>query len=147
MLKVYVFLREHLHLKKTLHLIHSHIDYCNALLIGLPKCLIQKLQIVQNTAARVLCRISKYNHITSTLKSLHWLPVEFRIKYKICLLTFNSLHGHGPAYIHAGSEIKDRPLVRDYQIVPRTSKYYNSVVRWTTEFVRIFSGTTWCYKS
>ena len=41
-----------------------------------------------------------------------------------------------------GSEIKDRPLVRDYQIVPRTSKYYNSVVRWTTEFIRNFSGTT-----
>jgi len=49
--------------------------------------------------------------------------------------------------VTAGSEIKDRPLVRDYQIVPRTSKYYNSVVRWTTEFIRMFSGTTWCYKS
>ena len=48
---------------------------------------------------------------------------------------------------YSGSEIKDRPLVRDYQIVPRTSKYYNSVVRWTTEFIRNFSGTTWCYKS
>ena len=48
--------------------------------------------------------------------------------------------------IISGSEIKDRPLVRDYQIVPRTSKYYNSVVRWTTEFI-IVSGTTWCYKS
>ena len=35
-------------------------------------------------------------------------------------------------YIYTGSEIKDRPLARDYQIVPRTSKYYNLVVRWTT---------------
>ena len=34
-------------------------------------------------------------------------------------------------YIASGSEIKDRPLVLDYQIVPRTSKYYNSVGRWT----------------
>ena len=41
-------------------LVHSHIDYCNALLIGLPKYLIQKLQMVQNTATRVLCRIGKY---------------------------------------------------------------------------------------
>ena len=80
-------------------LVHNHIDYCNALLIGLPKYRIQKLQMVQNTAARVLCRIGKYDHITSTLKTFHWLPMEFRIKYKICLLTFNSLHGHGPENI------------------------------------------------
>ena len=87
--------------EKLIHaLVHSHIDYCNALLIGLPKDLIQKLQMVQNTAARVLCRIGKYDHITSTLKSLHWLPGEFRIKYKICLLTFNSLHDHADSQNH-----------------------------------------------
>ena len=84
---------------KLIHaLVHSHIDYCNALLIGLPKYLKREIQMVQNTAARVLCRIGKYDHITPVLKSLHWLPVEFRIKYKICLLTFNSFHGHGPEY-------------------------------------------------
>ena len=91
---------DHQSAEKLIHaLIHSHIDYCNALLIGLPKDLMHKLQMVQNTAARVLCRIGKYDYITSTLKSLHWLPMEFRIKYKICLLTFNYLHGHGPEYI------------------------------------------------
>ena len=47
----------------------------------------------------MLCRIGKYDHITPILKSLHWLPVEFRIKYNICRLTLNSLHGHGPEYI------------------------------------------------
>ena len=94
---------DHQSAKKLIHaLVHSHIDYCNALLVDLPKYLIQKVQMVQNTAARVLCRIGKYDHkkiITSTLKSFHWLRVEFRIKYKICLLAFNSLHGHGPEYI------------------------------------------------
>ena len=86
--------------EKPIHaLVHSHIDYCNVLLIGLPKYLIRKLQMVQNTATRVLCRIGKYDHITPVLKSLHWLPVEFRIKHNICLLTFNSLHGHGPEYM------------------------------------------------
>ena len=86
--------------EKLIHvLIHIHIDYSNALLISLPKHLLQKLQMVQNTAASVLYRIGKYDHITSTLQSFHWLPVEFRIKYNIYLLTFNSLHGHGPEYI------------------------------------------------
>ena len=86
--------------EKLIHaLVHSHIDYCNALLIGLPKYLIRKLQMVQNTAARILGRIRKYDHITETLRQLHWLPVEFRIKYKICFLTFKALHGQGPQYI------------------------------------------------
>jgi hypothetical protein len=80
-------------------LVHSHIDYCNALLTGLPKCLIRKLQMVQNTAARVLCGIRKHEHITPTLKKLHWLPVANRIQYKVCILTFKALHGHGPKYI------------------------------------------------
>ena len=83
--------------------------------------------MVQNTAARVLCRIGKYDHITSTLKSLHWLPVEFSSKYKICLLTFNSLHGHGPEYIfemlipriiHYGLRSQDELTL----VVPRTKR-------------------------
>ena len=55
--------------------------------------------MVQNTAARILRRIRKYDHITETLGQLHWLQVEFRIKYKICFLTFKALRGQGPQYI------------------------------------------------
>ena len=73
---------DHQSAEKLIHaLVHNHIDYCNALLIGLPKYLIHKSQMVQNTAARVSCRIGKYDHITPTLKLLHWLPVELRIKF------------------------------------------------------------------
>ncbi|KAI5621275.1 hypothetical protein C0J50_19210, partial [Silurus asotus] len=56
----------------------SRIDYCNALLGGCPASLINKLQLVQNAAARVLTRSRKYNHITPILSSLHWLPVKFQ---------------------------------------------------------------------
>ena len=63
---------DHQSAEKLIHaLVLSHIDYCNALLIGLPKYIIKKLQMVQNTAARVLCRIGKFDHITPTLKRLH----------------------------------------------------------------------------
>ena len=78
---------------------YSHTDYSNALLIGLANYLIKNLQMVENTAARVLCRVDKYDPITPTLKLLHWLPVEFRIKYKICLLSLNALNGRGPQYL------------------------------------------------
>ena len=50
-------------------------------------------------AAVVLCRVGKYDHITPTLKQLHWLSVKFRIKYKKCLLTFNALNFCGPQYL------------------------------------------------
>ncbi len=49
----------------------SRLDYCNALLGGCPASSINKLQVVQNAAARVLTRSRKYDHITPILQSLH----------------------------------------------------------------------------
>ena len=83
-----------------LALVRSHLDYCNSLLAGLPKYLTRKLQLVQNTAARVLSGTTRYEHITPVLRHLHWLPIEFRIKYKICLLTFKAMLGlDHPTYL------------------------------------------------
>ncbi len=75
----------------------SRLDYCNALLGGCPASSINKLQIVQNAAARVLTRSRKYDHITQILQSLHWLPIKFRISYKILLLAYKALNGLAPA--------------------------------------------------
>ncbi|KAI5626935.1 hypothetical protein C0J50_13433, partial [Silurus asotus] len=66
----------------------SRIDYCNALLGGCPASLINKLQLVENGAAKVLTSSRKYDHISPILSSLHWLPVKFRIDYKLLLLTY-----------------------------------------------------------
>ncbi len=55
----------------------SRLDCCNALLGGCPAPSLNKLQIVQNAAARVLTRSGKYDHITPILQSLHWLPIKF----------------------------------------------------------------------
>ncbi len=77
----------------------SRLDYCNALLGGCPASSINKLQIVQNAAARVLTRSRKYDHITPILQSLHWLPIKFRISYKILLLAYKALNGLAPAYL------------------------------------------------
>ena len=80
-------------------LVLSRLDYCNSLLAGSPKCLLNRLQKVQNSAARLVCRSSKQQHITPLLQSLHWLPIESRINYKLASVCFSSFCGTGPKYI------------------------------------------------
>jgi len=80
-------------------LVLSRLDYCNALLAGLPQCLVSRLQRVQNAAARVVLHIPRRDHITPTLISLHWLPVKYRIVFKILVLVFQCVNGSAPAYL------------------------------------------------
>ena len=69
------------------------------ILYGLPKYQIQRLQSVQNCAARLVKRYPKFGHISPLLFELHWLPVEHRIVFKILLLVFKSLNNLAPSYI------------------------------------------------
>ena len=79
-------------------LISSRLDYCNSLLYGTPNYLIANLQRIQNIAARVITT-SNPQHITPVLKTLHWLPVSYRIRFKILLLTYKCLNGLAPGYL------------------------------------------------
>jgi exonuclease III len=80
-------------------LVTSRLDYGNAILYGITKTLISKLQRVQNTAARLITRTRKRDHITPILINLHWLPVTYRIQYKILVHTYRIINGTGPSYL------------------------------------------------
>ena len=96
-------IRKYLSIEAAETLVHafvtSRVDYCNSLLYGLPLCQLAKVQRVQNAAARIIVRESKYCHITPVLQQLHWLPVFYRIKFKILLTTFKAIHGTAPGYL------------------------------------------------
>jgi exonuclease III len=85
--------------KLVVSLVLSRLDYCNALLAGLPQSLIQKLQRVQNCAARLVLRVPRREHVTPLLRMLHWLPVEARIIYKISCLCFHAINTSTPSYL------------------------------------------------
>ncbi|XP_078319929.1 uncharacterized protein LOC144621107 [Crassostrea virginica] len=80
-------------------LVTSRLDYGNALLYGINKQLTNKLQRIQNTAARIITRTRKHDHITPVLINLHWLPVDHRILYKILLYVFKCLNNLAPGYL------------------------------------------------
>ena len=84
-----------------------------------------RLQVVQNSAARVITRTRKFEHITPVLTALHWLPDSFRIGFKTLLLPFKSLHGEGPSYLSEllsslESPCSLRPNSHSLLAVPRT---------------------------
>ena len=96
------FIRKYLTLDATEKIVHSlissRLDFGNALLFNLPQSQITRLQKLQNSAARIVTLHNKFTHITPVLKSLHWLPMSERVKFKILLLVYHSVHGSAPQY-------------------------------------------------
>ena len=81
-------------------LVISHLDYRNSILGGIPNKTLRLMQVIQNTAARVVLNKESYNtSTTECLRTLHWLLIKERINYKICNLVHKLLHGKVPNYL------------------------------------------------
>jgi len=104
------------------------MNLCNAILHGLPQSTVSPLQRVQNAAARVTLGLSPRDHVRPALKELHWLPVTYRIQYKIALLMFIVHDNRCPVYlsesVQSASSDPARQRLRSASsldfIVPRT---------------------------
>ena len=77
----------------------SRLDYCNSLFLSLTDFELRRLQLVQNSLCRVVTHTSKYSQITPQLKKFHWLPVKYRIQFKIGLITNKILNQGQPVYL------------------------------------------------
>ena len=97
------------------------------MLHGAPKYSIKKLQRVQNNAARIVLEDSRRSHASALLRTLHWLPVQQRIDYKVALLTFKIRSTSTPSYL--------RRLIQDRQ-------HSHNLRSATTTLCQPFSTTT-----
>ena len=98
--------------KLIISLLFSRLDYCNSLLAGLSASSLQGLQRIQNCAARLVLKKKKSNDINPLLRSLHWLPINNRISYKLASLCYRCLNNCAPDYLRSCMELytQSRPL-------------------------------------
>ena len=78
----------------------TRLDYCNCVLAELQAKSLKPLERVMNAAARLGMGLQPRDHITEAMHNLHWLPLTFRIKYKLCLMMYAALNGRCPTYIN-----------------------------------------------
>jgi len=76
--------------------VSSRLDYCNGLLYDVNDGFLKKLQIVHNTAMRVVTEARKFNHTSQVLLELNWLPIRHRITCKLMTIVYQCLHGLEP---------------------------------------------------
>jgi hypothetical protein len=87
-------------------LVSCRYDYCNSLFTSISNVNFARLQYIQNSLARVVRRKLKYDHITPSLKLLHWLPVRYHCNFKVLTLVYKYLSLRSPAYF--GQVLKPR---------------------------------------
>ncbi len=82
-------------------LVISRLDYCNAVVAGLPSCTITPVQMIHNAAARLVFSEPKRAHVTPLFVSLQWLPVAAHIKFKTLMLVYRTATGSASSYFHS----------------------------------------------
>ena len=127
-------IRKHLSIEQTKVIVHafviSRLDRNNSLFVGITEALINKLQRVQNAAARLIFSAGKFDSVTPLLISLHWLPIKARIDFKVLLLVYKCKYDKAPEYLkelvkqHVPTRALRSGMDATRLVVPRTSSSY-----------------------
>jgi len=83
----------------VLSLVISHLDYCNAILYGIADHELTKLQRIQNMCAKMVLQRRKFDSSKQALFDLHWLPIKYRINFKIVCYMYNCHTSRAPGYL------------------------------------------------
>lgn len=100
--------------RTTEQLVHafvsSRLDMGNALLFGISQTQLSRLQRIQNSAARLVTQTRRCDHITPVLRELHWLPVKWRIEFKILLQVYRAVNTSISPCLHLRTSTTAHPL-------------------------------------
>ena len=96
-------------------LVFSKLYYCSTVWSSTTACNVQKLQLVQNFAARIISGTYKFEHITPSLKNLRWLPVKKQLYLRDAVFAFKCMTGCAPTYLTS-------QFVKRQQISSRTTR-------------------------
>ena len=123
----------------------SRIDYCNSLLFGFTHDVTSHLQLIQNFAARVILCLPMSSSITTHLKSLHWLPVKVRSKYKIACLCYHCHSSTAPSYVTDMLHKKPLHTRSSPQTMPLLNRPAHSKATLGDRLFSIVSSSVWNY--
>ena len=72
-------------------LVLSQLNYLNSVLTDLPKATLRPFNYIQRYAVRLACNKTKRNSSQDCMKLLHWLPIEYRTRFKLLTIVFKTL--------------------------------------------------------
>ena len=87
-------------------LVTPHLDYGNALLYGVNSQFINRLQVAQNSAVRLIEGLKRHDHVSKSMKELHWLPIPARIQFKLMTTIWKILNNMAPEYLTGLVQLK-----------------------------------------
>ena len=127
--------------QRVLAFVSYRLDYCNSVLSALRQSTIEPRQRVQNAAARLIFSLGRKEHVTLCLIQLHWLTVQFRITYKLCIMMHNIHVGKAPCYLSDALQLTSTRVTRsDLRSSSDTTSY--TIAHLKTKFgERAFSFT------